>query len=51
MTHKPRFLIVEDEPAIGAGPIDVFTYHGFHIESAVDGNEGWHMAQRVQQPC
>ena len=51
MTPKPRILIVEDEAAIRAGLIDVFTYHGFYIESAVDGNEGWHMAQRVQQPC
>ena len=46
MTPKPRILIVEDEPAIRAGLIDVFTYHGFYIESAVDGNDAWHKAQR-----
>lgn len=46
MTPKPRILIVEDEPAIRAGLIDVFTYHGFHIESALDGDDGWHKAQR-----
>ena len=46
MTSKPRLLIVEDEPAIRAGLIDVFTYHGFHIESAIDGDDGWHQAQR-----
>ncbi len=46
MTPKPRILIVEDAPAIRAGLIDVFTYHGFHIESALDGDDGWHKAQR-----
>ena len=46
MTSKPRILIVEDEPAIHAGLVDVFTYHGFHIDSAVDGNNAWHKAQR-----
>ncbi len=46
MTPKPRILIVEDEPAIRAGLIDVFTYHSFHIESAIDGTDAWHKAQR-----
>lgn len=46
MGSKPRILIVEDEAAIRAGLIDVFTYHGFHVDSAVDGTDGWHKAQR-----
>lgn len=46
MSTKPRILIVEDEAAIRGGLIDVFTYHGFQVDSAVDGDEGWHKAQR-----
>ena len=46
MSVKPRILIVEDEPAIRSGLIDVFTYHGFQVDSAVDGLDGWHKAQR-----
>jgi len=46
MSAKPRILIVEDEPAIRTGLIDVFTYHGFQVESAVEGMDGWHKAQR-----
>ena len=46
MRAKPRLLIVEDEVAIRTGLIDVFTYHGFEVDSAVDGEQGWHKAQR-----
>ena len=46
MSVKPRILIVEDEPAIRSGLIDVFTYHGFQVDSAVEGFDGWHKAQR-----
>lgn len=46
MKPKPRLLIVEDEPAIRAGLIDVFTYHGFAVDSASDGHDGWRKAQR-----
>ena len=46
MSSKPRILIVEDEAAIRSGLIDVFTYHGFKVDSAVDGTDGWHKAQR-----
>jgi DNA-binding response OmpR family regulator len=45
MTQKPRILIVEDEPAIRSGLIDVFTYHGFAVASAADGADGWRQAQ------
>jgi DNA-binding response OmpR family regulator len=40
MQRKPRLLIVEDEPAIRAGLIDVFVYHGYEVESAEDGHGG-----------
>jgi len=40
MTRKPRLLIIEDEPAIRSGLIDVFVYHGFDVESADDGHDG-----------
>lgn len=40
MQRKPRLLIVEDEPAIRTGLVDVFVYHGFDVDFATDGNEG-----------
>ena len=40
MTRKPRLLIVEDEPPIRDGLINVFVYHGYEVDSAVDGKEG-----------
>jgi DNA-binding response OmpR family regulator len=42
--RKPRILIVEDEPAIRTGLIDVFVYHGFDVEFAVDGVSGLSLA-------
>ncbi len=46
MQRKPRLLIVEDEPAIRAGLIDVFVYHGFEVEHAADGQAGLTQAMR-----
>jgi DNA-binding response OmpR family regulator len=40
MTRKSRILIVEDEPAIRDGLVDVFVYHGYEVDSAADGHEG-----------
>lgn len=40
MKRKLRLLIVEDEPAISAGLIDVFVFHGYEVDSAADGREG-----------
>lgn len=40
MSRKIRLLVVEDEPAIRAGLVDVFVYHGYEVDSAADGNEG-----------
>jgi DNA-binding response OmpR family regulator len=46
MHRKPRLLIVEDEPAIRAGLVDVFVYHGFEVEAAGDGRSGLAAALR-----
>jgi two-component system response regulator RegX3 len=40
MQRKIRLLIVEDEEAIRAGLIDVFVYHGYDVDFAVDGTVG-----------
>lgn len=40
MTYKPKLLIVEDEQAILQGLIDVFVFHGFQVDSAMDGKLG-----------
>lgn len=40
MSRKPLVLIVEDEPAIRAGLMDVFVFHGYAVESAADGPTG-----------
>lgn len=40
MQHKPTLLIVEDEPAILQGLIDVFIYHGYAVDAATDGEDG-----------
>jgi two-component system response regulator RegX3 len=41
---KLRILIVEDEPAIRTGLVDVFVYHGYEVDFAVNGNDGLHKA-------
>lgn len=44
MQRKIRLLIVEDEPAIRTGLVDVFVYHGFEVDAAADGRDGLHKA-------
>lgn len=44
MTRKPRILIVEDEPAIRLGLVDVFVYHGFEVEAVAEGERGLALA-------
>lgn len=42
-TNSPRkvtLLIVEDEPAIRMGLMDVFLYHGFSVDYADNGDDG-----------
>lgn len=46
MQRKPHLLIVEDEPAIRSGLIDVFVYHGFEVDAVADGREGLQRALR-----
>ncbi|WP_348772464.1 response regulator transcription factor [Pseudoalteromonas luteoviolacea] len=40
MRVKPRLLIVEDEPSILRGLTDLFVFHGYDVDSAMDGKEG-----------
>jgi two-component system response regulator RegX3 len=40
MQKSQTLLIVEDEEAIRTGLVDVFVYHGFEVDFAVDGLEG-----------
>jgi two-component system response regulator RegX3 len=46
MHRKPRLLIIEDEPAIRAGLVDVFVYHGYEVETADDGHDGLRRGKR-----
>ena len=40
MSYKPRLLIIEDEQAILQGLLDVFIFHGYRVDSAMDGKAG-----------
>jgi DNA-binding response OmpR family regulator len=40
MQKKLTLLIVEDEPAIRTGLIDLFVYHGYEVDAAQDGRIG-----------
>lgn len=42
MQRKIRLLVIEDEPAIRTGLVDVFVYHGYEVEATADGREGLH---------
>jgi two-component system, OmpR family, alkaline phosphatase synthesis response regulator PhoP len=42
--RKLRLLIVEDEIAIRTGLVDVFVYHGYEVDIAVDGPQGLALA-------
>lgn len=44
MHRKPRLLVVEDEAAIRGGLVDVFVYHGYDVDTAVDGEHGLALA-------
>jgi DNA-binding response OmpR family regulator len=46
MQRKPQLLIIEDEPAIRAGLVDVFVYHGYQVEAVADGRDGLQRALR-----
>jgi len=44
MESKPKLLIIEDEQSILTGLIDIFVFHGFTVESSMDGRQGLNMA-------
>ncbi|MEN6441720.1 MAG: response regulator transcription factor [Syntrophobacter sp.] len=37
---KARVLVVEDDPAILHGLLDVFVFHGYHVQGVEDGTAG-----------
>lgn len=43
-TPKATLLVVEDDPAILNGLLDVFVFNGYHAEGAEDGNDGLNRA-------
>ena len=44
MNDKLKVLVVEDEPAIRTGVMDLLVFHGYEVESAPDGREGLELA-------
>jgi two-component system response regulator RegX3 len=44
MGRRPRLLVVEDEEPIRVGLTDLFVFHGFEVETAVDGPSGLALA-------
>jgi len=44
MDRKARILVVEDEPAIRDGLLDVLVFHGYDVASADDGRQGLELA-------
>ena len=45
MTRAAHILVIEDEPAIREGLLDVLVFHGFSVESAETGPDGLRKAQ------
>ncbi|MFK7916025.1 MAG: response regulator transcription factor [Pseudomonadales bacterium] len=45
---KFSILVVEDEPAIRTGLVDVLVFHGYDVSSADNGRDGLQMAQTGQ---
>ncbi|MEJ2101681.1 MAG: response regulator transcription factor [Desulfobacterales bacterium] len=39
-TPKARILVVEDDPALLRGLIDVLVYNGYEVKGLVDGGQG-----------
>ena len=44
MPKRPRLLLIEDEEPIRVGLTDLFVFHGFEVQSAVDGPTGLKLA-------
>jgi len=48
---KPKILIVEDEASILRGLTDLFVFHGFEVESEMDGQKGLDRALQGHFSC
>ena len=46
MSRRPAVLIVEDDPPIRRGLIDLFVFHGFEVSSA---EEGLTVAEKIRE--
>ncbi len=44
MSDKLRILVVEDEPAIRTGLVDVLVFHGYEVDTAETGTDGLNKA-------
>ncbi len=51
MIRKNRILLVEDEKAILEGLEDLFVFHGYEVESRMDGGEGLKAALSSDYDC
>ena len=51
MSSKPSLLIVEDEPSILRGLTDLFVFHGFDVDSEMDGQRGLDRALAGRYSC
>lgn len=51
MSHKPRLLIVEDEPSILRGLTDLFVFHGYAVDGESDGGQGLARAMGEHYAC
>lgn len=43
--RKLKILVVEDEPAIRTGLVDVLIFHGYEVEAADNGRDGMRLAR------
>jgi two-component system response regulator RegX3 len=51
MSIKPKLLIVEDEASILRGLTDLFIFHGFEVDSEMDGKQGLETALQGHYHC
>ncbi len=51
MSVKPKLLIVEDETTILRGLTDLFVFHGYQVESEMDGEKGLQRALSGSYHC
>ena len=42
---KHRILVIEDEPAVARGVKDALAFHGYHVDVARDGADGYQLAR------